>query len=46
MRPDPKTLERLAERGIDVEVARTDEAVRRFAEADPVATAAALHLTC
>jgi hypothetical protein len=46
MRPDPKTLERLGERGIDVEVARTDEAVRRFAEADPVATAAALHLTC
>jgi hypothetical protein len=32
MRPDPRTLEHLGERGIDVEVVRTDEAVRRFAE--------------
>jgi hypothetical protein len=46
MRPDPRTLEHLGERGIDVEVVRTDEAVRRFAEADPAGTAAALHLTC
>jgi hypothetical protein len=46
MRPDPGSLEALRRRGIDVEVARTDEAVRLFAEADPATTAAALHLTC
>jgi hypothetical protein len=46
MRPDPGTLEALRRRGIDVEVARTDEAVRLFADADPATTAAALHLTC
>jgi len=46
MRPDPGSLEALRRRGIDIEVARTDEAVRLFAEADPAATAAALHLTC
>jgi hypothetical protein len=46
MRPDPDTLDALRRRGIDVVVARTDEAVRLFADADPAATAAALHLTC
>ena len=46
MRPDPKTVEDLRGRGIVVEVARTDEAVRLFSEADPARTAAALHLTC
>jgi hypothetical protein len=46
MRPDPAALEALRRRGIDVEVARTDEAVRLFADADPATTAAALHLTC
>jgi hypothetical protein len=46
MRPDPETLEALGRRGIDVVVARTDEAVRLFADADPATTAAALHLTC
>jgi hypothetical protein len=46
MRPDPDTLEALRQRGIDVTVARTDQAVRLFADADPVRTAAALHLTC
>jgi hypothetical protein len=46
MRPDPDTLEALRRRGIDVVVARTDEAVRLFADADPATTAAALHLTC
>jgi hypothetical protein len=46
MRPDPATLEVLRHRGIDVVVARTGEAVRLYAEADPATTAAALHLTC
>jgi hypothetical protein len=46
MRPDPDALEALRRRGIDVVVARTDEAVRLFADADPATTAAALHLTC
>jgi hypothetical protein len=46
MRPDPGSLEALRRRGIDVVVARTDEAVRLFADADPATTAAALHLTC
>jgi hypothetical protein len=46
MRPDPGTLDALRRRGVDVEVARTDVAVQRFAEADPASTAAALHLTC
>jgi len=38
-------LDDLPERLIVV-VARTDEAVRLFADADPATTAAALHLTC
>lgn len=46
MRPDPDCLERLEERGIEVEVLTTDEAVRRYAGLDPRTTAAALHLTC
>jgi hypothetical protein len=46
MHPNPETLEALRHRGIDVEVVRTGEAVRLFNEADPAATAAALHLTC
>ncbi len=46
MRPDPQTLDRLRERGVTVEVAPTDEAVKLFAESDPARTAAALHLTC
>jgi hypothetical protein len=46
MRPDPGTLEDLRRRGIEVHVARTDEAVRLFSKADPARTAAALHLTC
>ncbi|HJV04188.1 MAG TPA: MTH938/NDUFAF3 family protein [Actinomycetota bacterium] len=46
MRPDPSVVEDLRQRGIDVEVYRTDEAVRRYADADPATTAAALHLTC
>ena len=46
MRPHPATLERLRERGIEVECLPTDRAVTRFGELDPTGTAAALHLTC
>ena len=46
MRPDPGTLDALRRRGVDVEVAPTEAAVRRFADADPASTALALHLTC
>jgi hypothetical protein len=46
LHPDPVTLELLRRRGIEVESLPTDEAVRRFQELDPAATAAALHLTC
>jgi hypothetical protein len=46
LHPDPVTLELLRRRGIQVESLPTDEAVRRFQELDPAATAAALHLTC
>jgi hypothetical protein len=46
LHPDPVTLELLRQRGIEVEALPTDEAVRRFQELDPSATAAALHLTC
>jgi hypothetical protein len=46
MRPDSGTLDELRRRGIEVEVAPTEDAVRLFAAADPATTAAALHLTC
>ena|SRR2546421_11658304 len=46
MQPEAETLEQLRERGIDVEMLPTGEAVRRFGELDPHRTAAALHLTC
>jgi hypothetical protein len=46
LRPDPVTLKLLRQRGVEVEALPTDEAVRRFQELDPAATAAALHLTC
>ena len=46
MRPDPETLERLGERGIEVEVLPTADAVERYGVLDPRRTAAALHLTC
>ncbi len=46
MRPDPDCVKRLEEHGTEVEVFRTDEAVRRYAGLDPARTAAALHLTC
>lgn len=46
MAPDPRTLEVLRARGIEVEVYDTAAAVRRYGELDPQRTAAALHLTC
>ncbi|HEY7478577.1 MAG TPA: MTH938/NDUFAF3 family protein [Actinomycetota bacterium] len=46
MQPEAEVLEQLRARGIDVEVLRTPEAVRRYGELDPATTAAALHLTC
>ena len=46
LKPDPRTIERLRERGIEVESLPTEEAVRRYGELDAAQTAAALHLTC
>jgi hypothetical protein len=46
LRPDPVTLELLRHRGVEVEALPTEDAVRRFSELNPAATAAALHLTC
>ncbi len=46
MRPDWETMDALRRRGVEVKVARTDDAVRLFNEADAATTAAALHLTC
>jgi hypothetical protein len=46
MRPDRDAVEKLRERGVEVEDLPTEEAVRRYAELDPARTAAALHLTC
>ena len=46
MRPDPGMLEALRNRGVDVEVLPTADAVERYAQLDPRKTAAALHLTC
>jgi hypothetical protein len=46
MQPQAEALAALRDQGIDVEVLRTSEAVRRYAELDPATTAAALHLTC
>jgi hypothetical protein len=46
MIPDPNTVESLRERGVEIEVLPTDDAVRRYGTMNPAATAAALHLTC
>jgi hypothetical protein len=46
MRPDPACLDQLMERGVEVEVLRTDEAIDRYETLDQRRTAAALHLTC
>jgi hypothetical protein len=44
--PEPSSLVALRDRGIEVEVARTGEAVDRYNASDTRTTAAALHLTC
>jgi hypothetical protein len=46
LRPDPAVIDELRRRGVEVEVLRTGEAVRRYNELDARRTAAALHLTC
>jgi len=46
MHPDPEAVDRLRQRGVEVEALPTAEAVRRYGELDPRRTAAALHLTC
>lgn len=46
LRPDAETIAALRDRGIEVEVLPTAEAVDRYTELDPRTTAAALHLTC
>ena len=46
MRPQPEVLDALRERGIEVEVLPTGEAVHRYGELNPAVVAAALHLTC
>jgi hypothetical protein len=46
MKADPATLAQLRERGIEVEVLPTGDAVQRYAASNPAETAAALHLTC
>lgn len=46
LRPDPAVIEELERRGVDVEVLRTDDAVRRYNGLDERHAAAALHLTC
>jgi hypothetical protein len=46
MQPDPEAVERLRQRGVEVEAFPTGEAVRRYGELDSRRTAAALHLTC
>ena len=46
MQPDPEVVDRLRQRGVEVEALPTGEAVRRYGELDSRRTAAALHLTC
>jgi hypothetical protein len=46
MRPQRQALEQLESRGVKIEVLNTSDAVRRYGEMNPAATAAALHLTC
>jgi hypothetical protein len=46
MQPDPRTIEQLEARGIEVEILQTADAARRYGELDRASTAAALHLTC
>jgi len=44
--PDPRALQALRARGVEVEVMPTADAVSRYGELDESEAAAALHLTC
>jgi hypothetical protein len=46
MRPNPDAIKALEERGIEVELLPTPDAVGRYQESDPATTAVAAHLTC
>jgi hypothetical protein len=46
LRPAPAVIEALRERGVEVEVLSTGQAVKRYGELDPAHTAGAFHLTC
>ena len=46
MQPDPRAVEQLRGRNVEVECLPTPNAIERFGEVDPSRTAAALHLTC
>jgi hypothetical protein len=46
MQPDPRVLEQLRKRDVEVESLPTPDAIERFGRLDPGRTAAALHLTC
>jgi hypothetical protein len=46
MEPDPQAVRALRDRGVEVEVLRTDEAVRRYAASDPARTAAVVAPPC
>jgi hypothetical protein len=46
LRPHPAVLDELRDRGVEVEVLDTADAVERYGESDESRTAAALHLTC
>lgn len=46
LKPDHSALDSLRDRGIEVDLAPTAEAVEKYNASDPRTTAAALHLTC
>ena len=46
LQPDPRAVEQLHARNVEVESLPTPDAIERFGELDPSRTAAALHLTC
>jgi hypothetical protein len=46
MIPDPRTVENLRGRGVEIEVLPTGDAVRRYGRLNPAAAAAAFHLAC
>jgi hypothetical protein len=46
VRPDASAIAALEERGIEVQVLRTGDAVQKYGQMNPATTAAAFHLTC